>query len=124
MSVGAAPVRFRVPVRVSPPSFDARVDVVVQSATRRFRAEVLPEDFAGSAPETWALIDSGGVVQSFLSGFEAEELRLSLAHDPADTGDPIAVRLSLELTAPRDADLDGIDDGVVVAFDPITPLPQ
>jgi hypothetical protein len=124
VSVASAPLRFRVPVRVSPPSFDARVEVAVQDASRPLRVEVTPEQFAGSAPETWALVGTDGVAQTFLSGVDTEDLRLSLAHDDADVADPIAVRLALRLVAPSDIDFDGIADGVAVSFDPLTPLPQ
>lgn len=123
VSVGPAPLRFAVPVRVEPPSFAARVDVFVQTASRPLRVEVLPESFASDDPAAWALVGPGAVLETFLSGQQDETLRLSLAHDPDDVADPIAVHLSLQLVAPGDVDLDGIDDAVTVAFGALAPLP-
>jgi hypothetical protein len=123
LTVGAAPVRFAVPIRVSPPSAEARVDVAVTFAQRPLRAELVTETFIGAPPATWALVTDGAQLQSFASGSENERLRLSLARDPDDVSAPLAVRLQLRLTAPGDVDFDGLDDNVTVALDPLEPVP-
>jgi hypothetical protein len=115
-------VRFRVPVRVSPPSFEARLEVIVDSAGRPLRAELLPEAFAGGGPNTWGFVSTGAQVQTFLSGVEREDLRLSLSRDAADVDALNPLRLSLRLVAPADVDFDGAEDGVEVGIDPLSPL--
>jgi repressor LexA len=82
LSVGPAPLRFAVPVRVEPPSFAARVDVFVQTASRSLRVEVLPESFASDDPAAWALVGPGAVLETFLSGQQDETLRLEELFGP------------------------------------------
>jgi hypothetical protein len=122
LTLGADAVRFAVPVRVTPPTFDARVELTVIDATRPLRAEFLPEPFAGGPIESWAFVSTDSQLQTFLSGVDVEDLRLSLARDPSDVEDPIAVRMALRLVAPTDVDFDGVDDGVTVSFGTLSPL--
>jgi len=123
LTVGSAPVRFDVPIRVSPPTCEARVDAAVTFAQRPLRAELEPEVFAGAPPDTWALVSDGAQLQTFINGVETERLRLSLARDAADVNAPLAVRLQLRLTVPGDVACGGFDDNVTVAFEPVAPVP-
>jgi hypothetical protein len=123
LTIGAEPVRFVLPVRVSPASFDATVTAVVEQASRPLRLELTPEQFAGSPPEVWPLVETGTEVFIFSTGTSPERLFVTLARDPTDIDDPIAVRLRLRLTAPTDIDFDGLDDDVTVNLDELEPAP-
>ena len=103
--------RFRLPVTVSPPSPDARIEALFARDYGVDVGDLNADDFANPSPSSWSLLEPGLLLTTFSSGFSDEEtFRLSLATN----GPPAAVAVELIITAPSDVDFDGIDDDVRV----------
>jgi hypothetical protein len=103
--------RFRLPVTVSPPSPDARIEALFSRVDGVVVGDLNADIFANPSPSSWALLEPGLLLTTFSSGFSDEEIfRLSLATN----GPPAAVAVEIIVTAPSDVDFDGLDDDVRV----------
>jgi len=103
--------RFQLPVTISPPSPDARIEALFSRVDGVVVGELTADAFANPSPSTWSLLDPGLLLTTFSSGIGDEELyRLSLATNAP----PAAVAVEIIVTAPADVDFDGFDDGVPV----------
>lgn len=115
LSLGLVPPnpeqRFQIPVTISPPSPDARIEALFSRVDGVVVGEITSDAFANPSPSNWFLLDPGLVLTTFSAAIADEELfRLSLATNAP----PAAVSVDVIVTAPTDVDFDGFDDGVRV----------
>jgi hypothetical protein len=110
--------RFQLPVTISPPSPDARIEALFSRVDGVVVGELTTDAFANPSPSNWTLLDPGLLLTTFSAGIADEEtFRLSLATNAP----PAAVAVEIIVTAPSDVDFDGFDDGVRVEIG--APLP-
>lgn len=103
--------RFQLPVTISPPSPDARIEARFTRVDGVVVGELTADAFASASPSNWGLLQPGLTVSTFSSGIADDEtFRLSLATNAP----PAAVDVVIVVTAPADVDFDGLDDGVRV----------
>ena len=124
-ALGDDPVRFRLSVETSPPSFDAATRAVLVRAARPVHLDWTADAFAGAGPEDWPVVAEGGENVAFPSGQDREDFRLSVTRLGGDTlaGDgPLVVTVRVVVSSPTDVDFDGVDDGVLVAVGDAEPI--
>jgi hypothetical protein len=105
--------RFQLPVTISPPSPDVRIDARFVRVDGIVVGELTADALATPSPAEWSVLGPGAFLRAFAPAVVGEEtFRLSLA----TTAPPAAVEVELTVAALADVDLDGFDDGVRIEF--------